>query len=382
LLEHHKGIWIEDVGRDTRAAYTQLDKALHSEVYPSTERDAPLEHIHTSMASSIVKMVKAGLQDRVIGFQLVRDHLRQASSPTFFNAHTAHVSANLLFELSQQNGKAAHDSVAMASVGDALQEIERAFQLIGAPGRNYFRHEKSIAMLTDLQNRIIRSIPDIDVLKRLAQQIFQDTGNQVGFEVVGRRLLVEASEGNKGHGYNSVNEFLTQCITELDSRGVQASVELIVIRTDLIIRWRIQRFLEVDWDKFTTDIKSVIENPRYRDDAIKRFYYAVALFHSNHITEANAVFAGLRRLQLSASPREVRCYYLGKFGSAQRMQGTLERKHNYAYMMIPELQLSVPMNSPARGLGAGALIHAYIAFALNGPTAVMDKPGEGDVGLP
>lgn len=382
LLEHHKGIWIEDVGRDTRAAYSQLEKALRTEVYPSAERDAPLEHIHTSMASSIVKMVKTGQQDRAIGFQLVRDHLRQASSPTFFNAHTAHVSANLLFELSQQNGRSAPDEIAMASISDALQEIERAFQLIGAHGRNYFRHEKSIAMLSDLQSKIIRSVLDLPSMKALAQKMFDETGNQVGFEVVARRLLVEASEGDKGHAYNAVNDYIAACAEQVESREARLSVELMVARVDLIIRWRIQRFLSVQWDDFISDVRKTLEHLRYRDDAIKRFYYAIGLFHLNHVTEANAIFASLRRLQLSASPREIRCYYLGEKGDAQRMQGVIERKHNYAYMFVTELQLSVPMRSPTAGGGSGSVVHAYIAFALNGPTAVLDKPGASDIGLP
>ncbi|CAI8855366.1 MULTISPECIES: hypothetical protein [Burkholderia] len=382
LLEHHKGIWIDDVGRDTKAAYSQLEKALHTEVYPSAERDAPLEHIHTSMASSIVKMVKSGQQDRTIGFQLVRDHLRQASSPTFFNAHTAHVSANLLFQLSQQSGKSTPDGIALASIGDALQEIERAFQLIGTHGRNHFRDEKSIAMLTDLQSKIIRSIPDLDSLKALAQRMFDETGSQLGFEVVARRLLVEASEGNKGHAYNGVNEYISECVAQIEDRGTRLSTELVVIRIDLIVRWRIQRFLSVQWENFTHDLKSILENVRYRDDAIKRFYYAVGLFHLKHVTEANAVFAGLRRLQLSASPREIRCYYLGDQGDARRVQGTVQRKHNYSYVLVTDLQLSVPMRSPTAGGGTGSVVHAYIAFSLNGPTAVLDKPGPSDIGLP
>lgn len=382
LLEHHKGIWIGDVGRDTIAAYSQLEKALRTEVYPSAERDAPLEHIHTSMASTIVKMIKAGQQDRTIGFQLVRDHLRQASSSTYFNAHTAHVSGNLLFELSQQNGRSASDEIAMASISDALQEIERAFQLIGARAKNSFRHEKSIAMLSDLQHKIIRSILDLTSMKALAQKMFNETKSQVGFEVVARRLLVEASEGDKGHAYNGVSEYIAQCSTQVQAQGTHLSAELIVIRVDLVIRWRIQRFLSVNWQDFTNDVRLALENLRYRDDAIKRFYYAVGLFHLKHVTEANAIFASLRRLQLSAGPREIRCYYLSDAGDAQRMQGIVERKHNYSYMFVTELQLSVPMRSPTAGGGSGSVVHAYIAFALNGPTAVLDKPGPSDIGLP
>lgn len=128
LIEHHKGIWIDDVGRDNQRAYAQLEKALQTEIYPSSDRDAPQEHIYTSMASTVVKMVKSGEQDRSTGFDLIREHLRRATSPSFFNAHTAHVSANILFELSQQNGKALTDLVGLTAISDALQEIEWRFK--------------------------------------------------------------------------------------------------------------------------------------------------------------------------------------------------------------------------------------------------------------
>ena len=62
---------------------------------------------------------------RSTGFELIREHLRQASSLTFFNAHTAHVAANILFEMSQQNGKTSTDTVGLTAISEALYEIER-----------------------------------------------------------------------------------------------------------------------------------------------------------------------------------------------------------------------------------------------------------------
>lgn len=382
LLEHHKGIWIDDAGRDSKAAYIQLEKALHTEIYPSAERDAPLEHIHTSMASTIVRMVRAGERDRSTGFQLVRDHLRQASSPTFFNSHTAHVSANLLFELSQQNGRQTQDEISMASISDALHEIERAFQLIGTHnGRNYFRNEKSVRMLEELQSKIIRSIGDLKSMKDFATKMYESSMSQVGFEAVARRLLVEASESGKGTAYNEVSDFISTCASLIGARDDDLSIELIVVRVDLIIRWRIQRFLSVDWGLFADDLKIVLSATRYRDDAIKRFYFAVALFHLNQLTQANAMFATLRRLQLPVGMQDIRCYYLGGDGNPRRVQGTLERKHNYSYVFVPDLHLSVVVRSHGIGGGSGSVIHVYIGFALNGPTAVVDKPKEDEVRL-
>ena len=124
-----------------------------------------------------------------------------------------------------------------------------------------------------------------------------------------------------------------------------------------------------------------METPRYRDDLIKTFYYAVSLFQTNNITDANAVFASLRRLQLTSGSRGIRCYYLGPTGHALRLQGTLERKHGHTYIIIPELDISVPTHSPVNSLGAGAVVHVYVGFSVNGATAVFDQPNVVDYQL-
>lgn len=381
LLEHHKGIWIDDVGRDSLEAYKQLDRALRTELHPSSDRDAPVEHIHTSMASALVKLMKAGHQDRELGFQQVKEHLRRASSSSFFNAHTAHVSANLLFEVASQ-AEDGEDKVALASISEAFQEIERALQLIGTHGRNHFRDEKSIAMLTDLQRRIVRSLPDTEARKNLALKLFAESGSQIGFEAVGRSLLAEATSDDKGSSYNLVQVYIDQCIQVISDAKAEPTIELIVLWVDLIVRWRIQRFLSVNWDAFLGRMRTVMESQRYRDDAMKKFYFAVALFHKGKITEGNAVFAGLRRQQTAAAPKDIRCYYMSEDGHPQRMQGTLERKHDYAYILIDDIQLSVPMRRMPSGKGSGQIVHTYIAFSLNGPTAVLEKPTDQSVRLP
>lgn len=381
LLEHHRGIWIDDVGGRPLEAYRQLERALHAEIHPSSDRDTPVEHIHTSMASAIVKMISSGEQDPVTGFQTVRDHLRQAATSKYFNAHTAHVSANLLFELAQMEGSSTH-AVHLGSISDALQEIERAFQLIGGQAKNHFRDEKSIAMLGELQRRIVRSVGDSEQQRELAKRIYRDTREQTGFEAIGRCLLAEAASDDKGSSYNRVNEYLDECDKFLQSVNDEPTMELLAVRADLIIRWRIQRFLAVEWSSFVATMKRLVNSSRYSDDAIKTFYLAVGLFHTGALTEAGAIFAGLRRLSLPAATRDIRCCYMGKEGAPKRVQGTLERKHDYGYLMLSDLDLSVPMRSMPQGYGTKQTIHAYIVFTLNGPAAELEKPDVQQVKLP
>jgi hypothetical protein len=375
VLEHHKGIWMSDVGHEYRDAYAQMELALQSPVYPGAERDAPQEHIHTSMAASVVRMVKAGTQSRESGLALVREHLRQASGPMFLNPHTAHVSANLLFELGQQGSDDNPDSLSLTSFADALQEIERALQKIGAHGREHFRFQKSIALLSELQRRILRAIPDLTVLRVLAERAFENSRSQAGFEVVARRMLSEATESGKGRAFNEVKNYLDECVTKIQGRRVELAPEIFIVRTDLTIRWRVQRpGSPVDWAPFRQDLEQILQSPRYRDDVIKMFYLAVALYHQGELTDANARFASLRRLQpLALMPREVRCYYIDKQGNPQRFQGTVLKEHGRFYVSVPELNCSLPAHTTL-GEGAGATTHIYIGFSLNGPVAVFHKP--------
>ena len=383
VIEHHKGIWIDDVGRDHKTAYRQFETALQAPLFPGAEREAPKEHIHTSMAATVVQMVKEGLQDRTTGYDLVQEHLRQASSPTFFNAHTAHVAANLLFELAQHGEGGLEDSVALKSLSEALQGIERGLQLIGAHGRGQFKHERSIALLTDLQRRILQAIPDLDRLKKLADEKFEADGSQIGFEAVARRMLADAILIDKGRAYNEVHKYLQECICRVVGKAKQPSIEMLLARVDLIIRWRIQRPSgPIDWNTFKSDLQNIQKNRRYGEDAIKQFYYGVAQYHCGEVTEANATFASLRRLPVPAlAPNAIRCYYLTEDGHPKRFQGTLERHYMTYSISIPELNSSV-LARTRNVTGTGSTVHAFIGFSLNGPVAIFDKPGEEDSLLP
>jgi hypothetical protein len=384
VLEHHKGIWIHDVGRDYKKAYQQLEHALQCPVYPGAERAAPQEHIHTSMAAAVVQLVKQGLHDRETGVDLVTDHLRKATSSAFFNPYTSHVAANLLFELAQQGGQTTTDRAGLIAFSEALQEIEKAFQLIGTRGRGQFKFEKTVLMLSNLQRKILAAIPSLDQLQRLARELFLTTGNQIGFEAACRRMLAEATLEDRGRTYNKVNEYLEQCFKEIHEKGKTPTPELRATRVDLVIRWRLQRARgTIDWTSLRDDLHILTDSSRYREDLMKRFYYAVALFHCGDTTGANAIFAGLRRTpSLAVSPGDVRCYYLGDQGYPRRFQGTLERSGDRYYVSIPDLSFSVMARTAGMTGGPGATVHVYVGFTMYGPAAIFTNPGDDHSLLP
>jgi hypothetical protein len=96
------------------------------------------------------------------------------------------------------------------------------------------------------------------------------------------------------------------------------------------------------------------------------------------ITEANALFAALRRWQPTAfGAREVRCFYLNDNGDARRFQGTFRKEYDNWYFEVPELNVSV-LSRGAPSQGAGAIAHAYLGFSLNGPSAIQNRPEKED----
>lgn len=372
LLEHHKGIWVHRVGKDDQKAYEQFEKALETQQYPGSEREAHAEHIHTSMAASVVGLVKSGKQAPDVGFELVQDHIQQALNPRIFNAHAGHVSANLLYEMAQQQGILEDNSVGISCYAAALHEVEKALQAIGAYRKNNAKSKKSMEMLKDLQLKIVESIPEDSALEEHAYSMFEKYRSQRGFELLLRKKLAAAEFVDKGSAYNSVRENFSTIITFIENSGESVSVDLLVIRVDLMIRWRLQRPSgSIDWIKMQQDIETVLQAPKYRDNPILYFYHAVALFHLGKIEQSNAIFAILRRMQaFGFMPNEIRCYALGPEGHHKRYQCNITRKHGRSYAEIPEIGADVPV-------AVGNRIHAnhtYIGFTLNGPLAVYDRP--------
>lgn len=376
-IEHHKGIWIQNKGDSSLlpSAYAQLSRALDAPTYPGSEREARREHIHTSLAATVLDMVKEGRMaiDEAIG--LIQDHARQASNPSFFNPHSAHVVASLFFELAKR-ATAGQESVAAIAISDALSEIDRAAQYIGTSARSRAHYDKDVLMLGDLQRRVIQLVPDGEELRRWAAEIFAKTGQQVGFEAASRRLVDDAVNSDKGTAFNLARLYLDEVEQVLLAAGKVATPELRCVRADLEIQWRLQRVAgAIKWQQLLDDLEVVLGAPRFKDDPIRHFYRAVCLFQIGRYGDANAIFSTLRRQALNAMlPAEARCAYRGSEGMARRFQGVLEQRHGNYYLFIQELGVSVLSRRPERDGGPGATIHGYVVFSLNGPLAVYYRP--------
>ncbi|MCG8649619.1 MAG: hypothetical protein MI861_07290, partial [Pirellulales bacterium] len=376
LIEHHFGIWHRVVGNDYEAAYDQFQKALEKGAYKYSGRAERKEFIHTSMGATIVDMVKEGKVSREEALESVRQHLREASHPSFFNPHTDHVFANLLFILAKSEAEEDIDAITLTSLAEALATIEHSLQMMGAVGKKFRRYEGSVSTLLQLQYKILGTVDNIDELISYAESSFLEGKNQCGFEIVVRRMLADveaerrAGASNIGGNYKGVADYIKDCLTKIRSSASQPTPGFVAAKIDLTIRWRLQATRgPIDWKELRKDLEFVLESPQYRDDVVRMYYLAVALFHLGEFTEANSVFEILKRKNPTRGLRiGTRNYYVGKEGSPKRVQAEVRHQHDRTYAYIPEISLELEAFGPVR-VGDTGIANCYVAFSLAGPTA-------------
>jgi hypothetical protein len=340
--------------------------------------------VHTSIAATVLAEVREGIVARESGFERISEHLRRANSGSYFNANQSHVLARTYYEMAQVSSSAgANDPLRLACLNEVLTEVERSLQMIGAAGRHSIRHQKALEYFGELQNRVIESVLDEGDLSDQADRLFRSSSrSQAGYELQARRLLAEASKSNIGSDYNAVSKYLADVFQRIEAEGHNPSAQLIATRVDLMIRWRLQQVKgAIDWQQFGTDLEQLLRTPRYRDDSLKKFYLGVALYQQGRLTEAHAVFSGLRRVSSISSPRAIRCYYVGSTGFPKRFQGIARRSGGRDYVAVDELGDDI-LAQGSLDAGPGGTLHVYIAFAANGPLAVTRTAGPGDLLLP
>lgn len=383
-LEFHKGIWMQHKGTDLASAYSQMTRALSLPSLSEAGQNAPDEHIHTSMAATVLDMVRKGDIDQFKGIEQIREHLRHAASAKFINPHSAHVTARMLFDIAQSKALKDVDDLRLECFGQALAEIEKALQLIGADRKSKIRDTSSIEYLRTLQNEILEKMPSEQALRELAEEMFKTDNNQAGYAALVRRAVASASVRNKGTDYNAAFQLIANITSEIDKANEQIGLDIIASRVDLIVRWRLQRTGgPVDWKLLKEDLDKLLSQLVYQDSLIKNFLSAVVYFHLEDISRSTAKFANLRRIAIARhAQRTIRAYYLNKEGQPRRVQFTLVHRAGRFYLESPHIGIDIPINQMPGSLRPGDTTHAYIGFSLLGPTAVFERPAESHLLLP
>lgn len=380
-LVHHFGKWVTDEEHLHEEAYGILERALETADYPYGTQEERREHIHTSMAAVVVHRIKRGAQDRDSGLSAVKRHLKEASSPSFFNLYTVHVQVNALIALQQGD-----DPISLDCFVESFRAIERAQQLAGSSGRQQMRFHEALGLLEDQKRRLASFLPEFAMLKEAALARFEATGDQLTLEAAAIRGLLDASIEDNGSMYNDVLQFLRTCQERMGKLHKPFSNGLRQVRIDLIVRWRLQHERgEVDWSSFLGDISCVRDDPGRRDDVLLLFYEGVAAFQLRLSTEANTAFTRLRALQLPGMlARQARLFLRDKTGKPEQVQGQFLRGAGSGKVRLSEMGLDVPVSrgAPPEGTQSGAIVHCWIAFTLQGPAAEFREPDSKALLLP
>lgn len=373
-LELHKGLWMARDRSKLKQAYEQLQVTLESPEYPGSDRHAPVEHVHNSMAANVLQMIKSEQIEVEAGRKLIEKHLQQASSTNYFSSHSWHVSANLYYEMSQQFD--GDESGSYESLAKSLNIIEMALQKIGCSGGMRERNSKSVEILKKLRDEIIINYENIEELKQLAKEMYDKTKSAAGFILATRVVLADAIANEKGKHYNKAAQYIEECIQIIGPERDDQMVELKATRLDLFIRWKLQKPNGViDWQRIRDDSDVVIKSDKYGSDPIRIYYSAIAHFHLGDTSTATALFSRMRSArQPGLDYRDTRNWYVGPQGFPKRCQCEINQNQGRHYALFPEIGIDLQVVGRTPKGGAGASAHAYIAFSLDGASVKFEIP--------
>lgn len=380
-LMHHYAKWVTDELHNNKEAYAILERALETPDYPYAPNEERKEFIHTSMAAVVVHRVKRGEQDRESGLLAIKRHLREASTPTFFNLFTVHVQVNALVNLQQGD-----DPVSLDCFVEACRAIERAQQLAGAHARGQMRNRDALELLENQKKTLADSMAPFSRLSEDALNRFDADGDQLPLEAAALKGLIEASLADKGSQYNEVHQFLRRCQDRVSKRRLELSPGLRQARIDLIVRWRLQHHLgEVDWNAFLGDVRMVRDTPARREDILLLFYEAVACFHLRLVDDAQATFSRLRSMQIPGPlMAQTRVWLRNKSGRPEQVQGILSKKFGRVRVRLTDYGYDALIYRDKTPPAAqdGATVHCWLGFTLQGPIAEFQEPPSAELSLP
>lgn len=377
VLEHHKGLWMQNDRENLHKAYHQLERAMECNEYPGSNRSAPISHIQNSLAATVIMMIEEGKQEISSGVELVQEHLLIASREGMFNLYSLHISANLYFTLATTRPENMDSQLSIICISNALEIVENACQKIGRFDgmKSIIRYRKDIELLSELREKIIEESVPLEELKKVAESIFERDGSSAGFILAARKQLSIANRERKGKAYNGVKDYLDACIDRVGVVNSSATLELRAVRVDLVVRWRLQTPTgAIDWEQFRDDTDAVRKSAKYNDDIVKQFYHAVALYNMSDFSTANAIFSQLRRLRSKGMDmRLVRAWYVGPEGYPRRCQCRIVRSQSRYYAEFTEMGIDIPLvHLPSDG-AVGTTVQVYIGLSLNGAQVAFDK---------
>jgi len=377
-LQHQKGLWIKEKGDDSLLALEVLDAALKTDAYPYTSRGEADEHIHTSMAATILDASdrgQIGLQEAIPG---ILQHLDRARSESFFNPRAVHVQANLMLRLvTKLEDRQSADTYHL--LNQALIAVDSALLVLKNPLRDKRdRPNKDIEFLEGISGKLYEKILPLDELKESAVDLWHRFKRQEGFVIAARKLFHMAREKNSGTAFNEAFAYCRQAFETVQAESHKPSPDLCAIAVSIYYEWNINRYdqkagvRQIDWAMLDELSRAVLQSNKYAGDLFYKFVCAVALAQQGKWADANLLFAQIRQAGLPSNQLyDIRAVLLDDEGMRIHVQGTITGDNERKYLKVDQLHSDFYLERSERWANPGEIQHAYIGFRFAGPVAVQ-----------
>ncbi len=377
-LVHQKGLWIKSKGNDPLFAKSVLETALVTRSYPYTDRVEADEHVHTSLAATILDAADAGRVRLEESLPEILRHLDHARSDAFFNSRAVHVQANLMLRLiSELNDIASADIFTL--LNQALDAVDSSLLVLKNPLRPARdQPTKDIEFLEDISGKLQARTAPLDELKASAEDLWLQFKRPEGFVIAARKMLNVAREKNAGSAYNDAFAYCKRIIEMVQAENLSPSGDLCAAAASIYYEWNVSRYDSkvrnrvIDWAFLFELGRTVLATAKYSGDPFYKFVCAVALVQQHKWAEAEPMFSQLRRARI---PREQlhdpRAVLLDSEGVRKTVQGVITGDSEVHYLKVEEFGRDFLLSRHERWPRQGEIAHAYIAIAFAGPIAVQ-----------
>jgi hypothetical protein len=377
-LIHQKGLWIKDKGNNPLLAKEALEGALTARIYPHTERGEAEEHIHTSLAATILDAADQNKINLQQALPEILKHLDHARSDAFFNPRAVHVQANLMLRLVSRLGEA--DSADKYNLlNQAMDDVDSTLLVLKNPMQDARDHPaKDIDFLEDVSGRLYERIMPLDELKENASELWRNFRRQEGFVIAARKLYHTARQKNTGTAYNEAFSYCQRMLAEIQAESQVPSADLCAVAASIYYEWNVNRYdsravgRQIDWPMLYELSHVVTEAAKYSGDLFYQLVSAISLAQQSKWAEADFLFSKIRRARIPNDQLyEPRAVLVDKEGVRQRVQGTITGNEQRHYFKSDEIDRDFFLSRVERWPRPGEIAHAYIAFAFAGPLAVQ-----------
>jgi hypothetical protein len=379
-LKHQKGLWIKDKANDPLLAKSVLEEALITEVYPFTERGEAEEHIHTSIAATLLDAADRRDIPLDVAMPQILRHVDQARADSFFNPRAIHVQANLILRLlSNFENNDTADTYAL--VNQAIVAVDSTLLILRNPMKAVAdRPSKEIEFLEDITGKIFEKIIPLNELTESAEELFRKFKRQDGFVIAARKLYHIAREKNSGTAYNEAFAYCQRVMRTVEKESQAPSADLCSVAVCIYYEWNVNRYepkrnvsRRIDWSLLQALAQEVLRSEKYSGDPFYLYVAGFALAEQLKWSEANALFAENRKGGIPSDQLfQIRAVLLDQEGVRSHVQGKITGGRVKKYILVDALKKDFHLSRYERWPNVGEIAHAYIGFSLAGPLAVQE----------